>query len=41
MLPHLSAFGDFLVDSVTLPLTTTSFRLLVGATNQTTHAQST
>lgn len=32
MLPHVSAFGDFLVDSVDLPLTTTSFHLLVGAT---------
>jgi hypothetical protein len=32
MLPHVSAFGDFLVESVTLPLTTRRFRLLVGAT---------
>jgi hypothetical protein len=35
MLPHLSAFGDFLIDSVTLPLTTASFRLQVGATDRT------
>jgi len=34
LLPRVSAFGDFLVDSVTLPLTTTGFRLLVGATDR-------
>lgn len=39
MLPHLSAFGDFLVDSATLPLTTSHFRLLTGATDQTSHKQ--
>lgn len=39
LLPHVSAFGDFLVDSVTLPLSTRTFRLLVGATDTSTHAQ--
>ena len=38
MLPHLSAFGDFLVDSVTLPITTRGVRLVVGATNRATHS---
>lgn len=33
MMPHVSVFGDFVVDNVTLPLSTKSFRLLVGATN--------
>lgn len=39
LLPHVSAFGDFLVDSVRLPLSTTGSRLLVGATDMSTHAQ--
>jgi hypothetical protein len=37
MMPGVSVFGDFLVDNATLPLSTTSFRLLAGATNGTTH----
>ena len=37
MMPGVSVFGDFLVDNATLPLSTTSFRLLAGATNSITH----
>ena len=35
LMPGVSVFGDFVVDNVTLPLSTTSFTLLVGATNTT------
>jgi hypothetical protein len=37
MMPRVSVFGAFVVDNATLPLSTTAFRLLVGATNGTTH----
>ncbi len=37
MMPGVSVFGDFLVDNATLPLSTTSFRLLAWATNSVTH----
>jgi hypothetical protein len=37
MMPRVSVFGDFVVDNVTLPLSTTSFRLLAGATDERTH----
>ena len=33
LMPGVSAFGDFVVDNATLPLSTTSFTLLVGATS--------
>lgn len=33
MMPGVSVFGDFVVDNVTLPLSTKSFTLLAGATN--------
>jgi hypothetical protein len=36
MMPGVSVFGDFVVDNVTLPLSTKSFTLLVGATNNVT-----
>ncbi len=39
MLPHVAAFGDFLIDSVTLPLRTMKFDLVVGATDQSSKAQ--
>jgi uncharacterized protein YchJ len=37
LMPGVSVFGDFVVDNVTLPLSTTSFTLLAGATNTDTH----
>ena len=37
MMPQVSVFGDFAVDNATLPTSTKSFRLVVGATNTTTH----
>jgi hypothetical protein len=37
MMPGVSVFGDFVVDSVTLPLSTKTFTLFAGATSSTTH----
>lgn len=37
MMPQVSVFGDFAVDNATLPTSTKSFTLVVGATNASTH----
>ena len=37
LMPEVSVFGDFVVDNAMLPLSTTSFTLLAGATNADTH----